>query len=207
MQEPPAETKREKDLKARRAHILEAALVSFLENGYHQTGVRDIAKRAGVSLGNLYNHFRGKHAILAEIAAQEHVELQPFLSELDRDGPPLEVLESFVRSYLAYLCAPENVILSLEIASEAVRKPDIAEMFLENQRVLLDALADLLARGAMTGCLRALPDTREAGRLILDALEGKALRATLQTDGATIDHAELWDFIKSALLAPVAPPG
>ncbi|VCU61923.1 transcriptional regulator, TetR family [Tritonibacter mobilis] len=207
MQEPPAETKREKDLKARRAHILDAALMSFLERGYHQTGVRDIAKRAGVSLGNLYNHFSGKHDILAEIAALEHVELQPFLAELGRDGSALEVLESFVRNYLAYLCAPENVILSLEIASEAVRKPDIAEMFLKNQKVLQDALADLLTRGVTEGSLRPLPDTREAGRMILDALEGKALRATLQRGATKIDHAELWDFIKNALMTPVASPG
>jgi AcrR family transcriptional regulator len=117
MQEPPSETKRDKDLRSRRAQILEAALKSFLEKGYHQTGVRDIAKRAGVSLGNLYNHFSGKHAVLAEIAALEREELQPFLSELRNDGAPLEVLEGFVLNYLIHLSAPENVILSLEKCS------------------------------------------------------------------------------------------
>lgn len=206
MQEPPVETKRDKELKSRRAHILEAALMSFLEKGYHQTGVRDIAKRAGVSLGNLYNHFSGKHAVLAEIAALEREELQPFLSELRNDTAPLEVLEGFMRNYLIHLSAPENVVLSLEIASEAVRKPDIAKMFLENQNALLDALAALLTRGIIEGCFRSLPDTREAASLILDAMEGKALRATLQTDRTTIDHAELWDFIKNAVTNPPVLP-
>ena len=180
--------------------------MSFLEKGYHQTGVRDIAKRAGVSLGNLYNHFSGKHAVLAEIAALEREELQPFLSDLRNDAAPLEVLEGFVRNYLIHLSAPENVILSLEIASEAVRKPDIAKMFLENQNALLDALAALLTRGVKEGCFRSLPDTREAASLVLDAMEGKALRATLQTNNTTIDHAELWDFIKSAVINPRDSP-
>ncbi|AGI67058.1 putative tetR-like protein [Octadecabacter antarcticus 307] len=202
MQEPPIETKRDKELKSRRAHILEAALMSFLEKGYHQTGVRDIAKRAGVSLGNLYNHFSGKHAVLAEIAALEREEFQPFLTELSSDEAPLKVLEGFVRNYLIHLSAPENVILSLEIASEAVRKPDIAKMFLENQNALLDALAVLLARGVKDGCFRLLPNTREAASLILDAMEGKALRATLQTGQTTVDHTELWDFIKNAITCP-----
>jgi AcrR family transcriptional regulator len=202
MQEPPSETKRDKDLRSRRAQILEAALKSFLEKGYHQTGVRDIAKRAGVSLGNLYNHFSGKHAVLAEIAALEREELQPFLSELRNDGAPLEVLEGFVLNYLIHLSAPENVILSLEIASEAVRKPDIAKMFLENQNALLDELAVLLTRGVKEGCFRLLPDTREAASLILDAMEGKALRATLQISGTTVDPAELWGFIKNAVTNP-----
>ncbi|WP_107497014.1 TetR/AcrR family transcriptional regulator [Thalassobius sp. I31.1] len=199
MQEPPIETKRDKELMSRRAHILEAALLSFLEKGYHQTGVRDIAKRASVSLGNLYNHFSGKHAILAEIAALERKEMQPFLSELKNDAAPLEVLEGFVHNYLIHLSAPENVILSLEIASEAVRKPDIAKMFLENQNALLDALEALLARGVKEDCFRSLPNTREVASLILDAMEGKALRATLQTDRSTINHSELWGFIRNAV--------
>jgi len=206
MQEPLVETKRDKELKSRRAHILEAALMSFLEKGYHQTGVRDIAKRAGVSLGNLYNHFSGKHAVLAEIAALEREELQPFLSDLRSDAAPLEVLEDFVRNYLIHLSAPENVILSLEIASEAVRKPDIAKMFLENQNALLDALAALLTRGVKESCFRSLPNTREAASSILDAMEGKALRATLQTNNTTIDHTKLWDFIKNAVTNPPDSP-
>ena len=65
------ETKRSKAVARRREQILEAAVTCFIENGYHQTGVRDIARRAGISLGNLYNHFPGKHDVLAEIAALE----------------------------------------------------------------------------------------------------------------------------------------
>jgi AcrR family transcriptional regulator len=205
MQEPPIETKRDRELKSRRAHILEAALMNFLEKGYHQTGVRDIAKRAGVSLGNLYNHFSGKHAVLAEIAALESEELQPFMSDLRSDDDTWEVLEGFMLRYLIHLSAPENVILSLEIASEAVRKPDIAEMFLANQNALLDALAALLTRGGKEGCFRLLPDTREAASLILDAMEGKALRATLQSDGTPVDHTELLDFIKYAVRCSPEP--
>jgi hypothetical protein len=51
-----------------------------------------------------------------------------------------------------------------------------------------------------------LPNTREAASLIVDAMEGKALRATLQTNETTIDHAELWDFIKSAVINPPESP-
>jgi hypothetical protein len=79
-------------------------------------------------------------------------------------------------------------------------------MFLENQNALLDALAALLTRGVKEGCFRSLPNTREAASLIVDAMEGKALRATLQTNETTIDHAELWDFIKSAVINPPESP-
>ena len=205
MQETPTETNRDRQLKARHTHILEAALMSFLEKGYHQTGIRDIAKRANVSLGNLYNHFSGKHAVLAEIAALEQEELRPFLAKLKKNAAPAEVLESFVLTYFSYLSKPDNVILGLEIASEAVRKPDIAKMFLANRSALLDALAALLERGGNLGSFRSLPDPREFSSLILDVMEGKAIREVLKADGDTVDPAQLWDFIKNAVYPSRSP--
>lgn len=67
--EKPA-TRHDRAVAERRGRILEAAVMSFLENGYHQTGVRDIARRAGVSLGNLYNHFPGEHDVPPSSSAE-----------------------------------------------------------------------------------------------------------------------------------------
>ena len=50
-------TKREMTSARRKDAILAAAVSCIIQNGYHQTGVRDIAKKADVSLGNLYNYF------------------------------------------------------------------------------------------------------------------------------------------------------
>lgn len=68
-------TGEEKVKAARRARIVEAALACFVEKGFHQTGMREIAATAGVSLGNLYNHFPGKEALIALIASLEAEEL------------------------------------------------------------------------------------------------------------------------------------
>ena len=57
-------TDKEKSIHPRKIEIVHAAVTCFLERGYHQTGVRDIAKQAEVSLGNLYIHFKGKEALL-----------------------------------------------------------------------------------------------------------------------------------------------
>ena len=111
------ETKRGKAAARRRDRILEAAIMCFLENGYHQTGVRDIASRAGVSLGNLYNHFPGKHDVLAEIAALERSELESFLELLAKSSPAPIVLEKFVTAYAKYLAAPETIIATSDAAA------------------------------------------------------------------------------------------
>lgn len=48
----------------KRAHILNAAGQVFAEKGFHATTVRDVARRAGVADGTIYNYFENKHALL-----------------------------------------------------------------------------------------------------------------------------------------------
>jgi AcrR family transcriptional regulator len=53
-----------------RKQVLDAALRLFSHRGYRATSVRDIARAAGVSTGNLYHHFAGKEAIFLELLNQ-----------------------------------------------------------------------------------------------------------------------------------------
>lgn len=183
---------------SRRQLIVEAACSCFLRKGYHQTGVRDIAAEAGISLGNLYNHFPGKEAVLAEIAALEAQQLAPFIGHL-QTAEPAEALMRFVGAYLEFAARPENALMTLELVAEAVRNPAIAAIFAGNREGLLAALERLLAAGAASGALRRTLHAPEAARLILDLVEGHALRAVL---GDIADPApareELFLFIASA---------
>lgn len=58
--------KRPAGLKTRDA-ILEAARHLFLRQGYHATGMRQIAHESGISLGAVYNHFDSKEEIFAAL--------------------------------------------------------------------------------------------------------------------------------------------
>lgn len=194
------ESIREKATAKRRNQILEAAVMCFLERGYHQTGVRDIAARAGVSLGNLYNHFRGKHDVLVEIAILERREMEPFLKILNSDAPAPKVIRKFIKAYAKYLAAPENVILTLEISSEAVRQPDIAQLFVENRSSLTEALEAVVKRGITGGELRAVPDPLQASQLVIEVLEGSAYRSVLSELPMTGIIVCAEDFIMSSLL-------
>lgn len=179
---PPTDakpSKRDKANAARRRKILEAAVMCFLENGFHQTGVRDIAARAEVSLGNLYNHFPGKHDVLIEIATLERAELAPFITLLNKRGSAPKLFDRFVSSYAKYLSAPENVILSIEITSEALRKQDLAELFLENRQALVAALSSFLSRGMQSGDFQAQLEPTQAAHMILELLEARAYHSVL----------------------------
>jgi AcrR family transcriptional regulator len=58
----------------RKRRVEDAALVLFRERGFHGVGIRDIAREAGVSLGNLYNYYPQKEAIFESILTRLYAE-------------------------------------------------------------------------------------------------------------------------------------
>ena len=51
--------------------IMTAALELFVAQGYHNVSIHDIQKRAGVSIGSIYNHYGGKEGVAR--ALYEHL--------------------------------------------------------------------------------------------------------------------------------------
>lgn len=53
--------------KQKKELILQSALELFAENGFHATSISQIAKKAKISKGLIYNYFESKNEILSEI--------------------------------------------------------------------------------------------------------------------------------------------
>ncbi len=77
-----------------RSAIIHAAHELFVEQGYHGTSVRQIAQKAEIALGGIYNHFASKEAIFAVVVDEFHPyrEILPALAEI-----PIESVEGFIR--------------------------------------------------------------------------------------------------------------
>ena len=52
--------------------IEDAAIELFMEQGYHATSMRQIAKRANLALGGIYNHFKSKDEIFEALVVDKH---------------------------------------------------------------------------------------------------------------------------------------
>lgn len=78
-------------------HIEAAAQSLFIRRGYHATTMREIAARADVSLGNLYNYYRTKEGLLESIIARYQeivgIELRAMFDDLDEPFHPGELIE------------------------------------------------------------------------------------------------------------------
>ncbi len=172
---------REKSTEARRRLIIETAAECFIDKGFHQTSIRDIASRAGISLGNLYNHFESKADLIAEIAALEADEMVMIHAGLTAPGDPLATLERFIGEYFAYVAKPENTVLAAEIFAEAVRNPAVGGGFAQNRQALASALEGVLARGLEGRQFESEKDISDTAHLIIDLVEGAAMRLAFST--------------------------
>ena len=186
-------------LHPRKLEIVEAAVICFLDKGYHQTGVRDIVGQAGISLGNLYNHFKGKEAILVFIAEIEGKELSDFIDGLSAADDPTATLEWFIQEYAVYVSLPENALLGVEILTEALRNPIIADVFGRNRDRLIAALTDCLIQGVKSGVFGSRMDPRVVACLILDALEGQGLRSLPLPSGDKLARDAIGSFLMNSL--------
>ena len=66
-----------------RKAILQAAHDLFVQQGYHGTSMRQIAQRAGIALGGLYNHFASKEDVFQAVFFTYHPyhEVLPMITE------------------------------------------------------------------------------------------------------------------------------
>jgi AcrR family transcriptional regulator len=83
---------RQQLIEARRNQILDSAAAVFAEKGFHRATTKDIARRAGIAEGTIYNYFDSKDDLLIGMMAR--------LAELDTLGDELtEALQGDVRDF------------------------------------------------------------------------------------------------------------
>jgi AcrR family transcriptional regulator len=88
----------------RKQQILLVARQLFASNGYHSTGIIDIARAAGVARPMVYRHFESKEAIYLAVLRQARRELMRSLGRaLTDDGDPAGQFRRATEAYFRYV--------------------------------------------------------------------------------------------------------
>lgn len=80
-----------------RLAVEDAAIELFMEQGYHATSMRQIAERANLALGGIYNHFSSKEEIFEAIIVDKHPYRKILPIILESEG---ETVEGFLKNAL-----------------------------------------------------------------------------------------------------------
>lgn len=86
-----ASVKDERLINIRREQMVKGAISLFKEKGFHRTTTREIARKAGFSIGTLYEYIRSKEDILYLVCDQIYDEVQSKIQDaLDLKKSPLK---------------------------------------------------------------------------------------------------------------------
>jgi TetR/AcrR family transcriptional regulator, acrEF/envCD operon repressor len=97
------ETKREKQKKLTRNHLIEIAIKQFGENGIIKTRTSDIAKVANVSHGTVFAHFSTQEELLISVIEEFGDRIAKRLHELvDTNSSLFEVLEAHLKGLIEF---------------------------------------------------------------------------------------------------------
>ncbi|MBV6394655.1 MAG: hypothetical protein HFACDABA_00221 [Anaerolineales bacterium] len=88
-----------------RLAIEDAAIELFMEQGYHATSMRQIAERAELALGGIYNHFASKDEIFEAIIVDKHPYKRILPLVIEAKG---ETAEEFLREAFKIALAELN---------------------------------------------------------------------------------------------------
>ena len=115
-----------------REKILQNALDSFLEKGYKNTSMKEIAQKSGIAVGNIYNYFKDKEKILSTL-------IEPVLSEINAifDKPVRDLsllsLDKKINSFIEIYRSNQKIFVMLLEKSDSTKfetvKKNIIEKF------------------------------------------------------------------------------
>ncbi|QJF52612.1 TetR/AcrR family transcriptional regulator [Roseobacter ponti] len=165
---------REKQKADRRSRILGAAVSQFRAGGYRSVRIGDIAGRAGVSVGTVYNYYQTKGDILIAVVAMEVEEVLEAGAELVANPPGgvqvalLSLIYGYYDHSLEYLSKEMwRSAMALSIEAPGTRN---GQLYHDLDRRLAAQVTDLVAALQSRGDVRVDLDAQALGGLIFSNL-------------------------------------
>lgn len=132
---------------ATKERIKRSALALFVENGVDGTGVREIAKAAGITEGAIYRHFKGKDALVWTLFADSYAAYGEKLSALQQgESGTAAKLDAMVRGFCSFFDDDETLFQFLLLVQhgQLAKVPDTL-------RTPVQVVEDVIAAGIEAG--------------------------------------------------------
>lgn len=149
---------REERADARRQTLIDAARVLFVKQGFHQTGMAELAAVSGIKMGQIYRDFGSKDDIIAAICEQD---ISLLLSDVrlfdDSKIGGLPALRTWIEDYIAHQPGLDQCRMMTEISAEAGRNPRVAHILIDLESRLLaklDSTLNALTNGRIDPVVR-----------------------------------------------------
>lgn len=151
--------------------IIDAAVVVFAENGYHQAQVSKIAKQAGVADGTIYLYFKSKEEILIQMFQEKMSVFVTNLKEiLKEDNSAAEKLYKMVENHFNVLYSDKLLAIVTQLELRQSNK-EIRLRINEVLKEYLSLLDEILIEGRRNGEFDEGMDVRLARQMVFGTID------------------------------------
>ncbi len=131
-----------------RQQIFDVASKLFLEHGYHETSMRQIAEAAGMGKSTLYDYFPNKAEILLFFTDQELAMTYETTAQIaEQEMPASEKLRAIMQSLWTYL--DQNRAIAALLTREVSRLDEDATQRVIQQRLKFRRILERVIRGGI----------------------------------------------------------
>ncbi len=187
---------------AQRAHLIAAARRCFARTGFAGTSTDAVRAEADTSSGKLFHYFPNKRALILAVVEDHNQQTRAWTDELLARPDPARALMDLMGDVLAIADDPEECRLILEVAAEAARDDEVAQLAAEGDRALADALRALVtAEADRSGAAIDIP---QVVTLLMICIDGIFSRAGSDPDFSGADAAPAFRNLLGHLLTAKA---
>jgi AcrR family transcriptional regulator len=164
----------------RRQQILDAALICFSENGFHQTGMADIIRQSGLSAGAVYLYFQSKDDLIEALADDRHSQEAVLNAVAQGAKQPREALRALLHAYVDWLTDPAGEPrrrVGIHGWSEALRNDRVRARVVEGIEMPRRLIVDLIARAQQQRLIRKDVSADAVARTLIATFQGAVLQA------------------------------
>lgn len=183
--------------------ILDAAETSFVERGFQQTTIQNLAQTCGVTRRSIVSRFRTRDELLVAVALREMQRFAPQLRTLEmRADHRWEDLEALVRKLCERGANARNAALLRAYLGETVRLPHLAEAILAFYSELSAGVEEKVATLQTFGMFRDYKASTVASCAISLVISNPRIRTMLLdptfADPALVERyfADAWTLIR-----------
>jgi len=144
----------EEEQQRKRKEIFDASAHLFLDKGFHETTMREIADATGIGKSTLYDYFKSKDDIMISYFENELQQITDSAHEImNQEQSVIEKLRKIMQMHLEYLVDNKNFYLKLTIESQRLSLQS-QQRIQTRRHAYQDMLRNLIEEGIRQGELR-----------------------------------------------------
>jgi AcrR family transcriptional regulator len=125
--------------------ILTSVRAAFVAKGFDGASMQDLARAAGMSVGNFYRYFPSKAAIITSLIAHDLADIQRDFQAIIGSDHPMETLRHVLRHRIDAHLQGNDSDLWTEIEAASRRTPDICVAAQAMESTVTDCLVSVFA--------------------------------------------------------------